>query len=145
MEPKMTKQTNHRSISHIDHIHIYVSDKQLAATWYKQHLGFHVVDELTIWDTQHGPLMLANDSKTVHLALFEVERFAPIKVIAFATSGKGLLAWHQYLSEQNLLKRSVDHQLCWSLYFDDPFGHNHEITTDDVDLVRQALATEPAT
>jgi catechol 2,3-dioxygenase len=128
-----------RMITHIDHIHIYVTDKQVATKWYQQHLGFHPVNELAIWNTQHGPLTLANQSKTVHLALFEVEKFEPIKVIAFATTGEGLLAWHHYLSEQGLLKRSVDHQLSWSLYFDDPFGHNHEITTHDVALVRQSL------
>jgi catechol 2,3-dioxygenase len=131
-----------RLITHIDHIHIYVSDKALAVKWYQQHLGFHVVTELAIWDTKHGPLTLANATETVHLALFEVADFHPIKVIAFATTGEGLLAWHQYLRDQNLLKRSVDHQLSWSLYFDDPFGHNHEITTHDVDVVRSFFANE---
>ncbi|MGX5203428.1 VOC family protein [Aliikangiella sp. IMCC44632] len=54
----------------IDHFHLYVDDKQKAVKWYQQVLGFKVVDSLQFLLPNAGPLTIADESKTIHLALF---------------------------------------------------------------------------
>jgi len=122
-----------------DHIHLYVTDKHIAANWYAENLGFHIVDSLLPWDTANGPLTIEDESKQIHLALFEKERFSPLTAIAFKTNGKDFLAWKKHLESLNILDRCADHQLAWSLYFHDPYGHSHEITTYQVETVNEVL------
>jgi len=129
MPPKLTG---------IDHIHLYVPNKQQAAEWYIKFLGFHIVASLLSWNTDQGPLTIEDQSGQIHLALFQREDYAPSTAIAFKTSGMDFLQWKTYLEENELLQRCSDHSLSWSLYFLDPFRHLHEITTYDVDLVRRA-------
>lgn len=122
----------------IDHIHLYVPNKQEAADWYIEILGFHVVDSLLLWNTEQGPLTIADQSGQIHLALFQRKDFTPSTAIAFKATGMEFLEWKVYLEEHELLQRCADHTLSWSLYFLDPFGHSHEITTYDLDLIDKA-------
>ncbi len=126
--------------SGIDHIHIYVPDRAAAAKWYQQMLGFRVVESLLPWaDNEQGPLTLEDASGRVHLALFKIAEFKPGSALAFGASGEEFLNWKRYLEKHGLLKRLSDHTLAWSLYFEDPYGNQHEITTDQYKQVALKL------
>jgi len=129
MSPKLTG---------IDHIHLYVPNKQKAADWYAKFLGFQIVESLLSWNTDQGPLTIEDQSGQIHLALFQREHYSPSTAIAFKATGEAFLAWKSYLEEHDLLQRCSDHSHSWSLYFTDPFRHMHEITTYDLDVIREA-------
>jgi catechol 2,3-dioxygenase len=116
--------------SGIDHAHVYVKDRQASALWYKEVLGFTPVADLQSWATATGPLTLGNAAGTVHLALFESER-EPDSVIAFGSTGEQFLLWKAHLEARELEIRLANHDLAWSMYFHDPDGNYHEITTYD--------------
>lgn len=127
----------------IDHIHVYVQNRQAAELWYQQVLGLTRVSALAGWADNGGPLTLANASGSIHLALFEREARDCRSTIAFAVSADAFFRWQQHLSQ--LLGQSVeviDHQLSWSLYFRDPDHNPYEITCYQVDAVRAALAQQ---
>jgi len=130
----MTPQLNH-----IDHIHIQVSDRPAAESWYKAVLGLRRKASLESWAVPHGPLMLENESGTVVFALFQRKPQEHDSTIALNVSGQQFLQWCEHLA-QALAKElpHVDHGLAWSIYFDDPDGNPFEITTYDYDFVRSA-------
>jgi catechol 2,3-dioxygenase len=123
----------------IDHVHVYVGNWAEAEEWYGRVLGFRRMQELLAWAVENGPLTLENPEGTVHLALFESDA-GPNSTIAFGASGEEFMAWKSHLEEQSLELRLADHDLAWSLYFHDPFGNYHEITTYDHALVARLLA-----
>lgn len=123
----------------VDHIHLYVTNKEQALAWYQKYLGFEVVEPLRFWDGKNGPLVIEDKSKSVHLALFERQEFEPLTSVAFGSSGEDFIKWKKYFESQGIKLRVADHTVSWSLYFNDPFGHNHEITTNDYQLVTNVL------
>jgi catechol 2,3-dioxygenase len=127
------------NLSGIDHVHVYVRSWQEAEPWYQSVLGFKRLEAFMSWAVDGGPLTLEDASGKVHLALFESDQ-PPTSTIAFGASGEEFLAWRAHLEEQGLELRLADHSLAWSLYFYDPFGNYHEITTYEHDLVRRQLA-----
>ncbi|MEO5687850.1 MAG: VOC family protein [Burkholderiaceae bacterium] len=113
----------------IDHIHLYATNRNKSEQWYADVMGFSRVRELESW-AEEGPLTLTNSSGTVHIALFEAPLQACRSVIALSVGAEEFIAWRQHLVDK--LKRPVeaeDHQLSWSLYFDDPDGNPWEITS----------------
>ena len=124
----------------IDHIHLYVTDRQEAAKWYQETLGFQPIKPTTSSASSYGPLTIIDRSGKVCLALFEQKDYEPLSAIAFSTDAENFLDWKLYLEEKNLLKRISDHKTAWSLYFLDPYGHTHEITTREVDRVRSKIS-----
>ena len=126
----------------IDHVHVYARDREAAATWYKDILGFSVVEEYRFWsEHEYGPLTIQDASETIHLALFKSDDFIPDSVLAFGVNGSEFLKWKAYLEEKDLLKRCSDHSKTWSLYFNDLDGNGLEITTADYDIVAAQLKT----
>ncbi|MGI9288131.1 MAG: VOC family protein [Pseudomonadales bacterium] len=123
----------------IDHVHVYVNNNSEAERWYQTVLGFKRVDELMVWAVDNGPLTLANPQGNVHLALFERDEHPNTSAIAFGASGEEFLAWRTHLESHGLELRLSDHQLAWSLYFSDPYGNLHEITTYEHDYVAKQL------
>ena len=128
-------------INGIDHVHIYVDDRDKAEAWYQTVLGFKRVEALMVWAVENGPLTLENDKGNIHLALFQRDDYVSTSTIAFATDGEGMLAWITHLESHGLELRLADHKLAYSLYFSDPDGNSHEITTYDRDYVVQQLAS----
>ena len=59
------------SLDRIDHIHVYVTDREVSEEWYAEVLGLSRVPELASSASDGGPLTVANEAGTVHLALFE--------------------------------------------------------------------------
>jgi len=124
----------------IDHIHVYVASWGEAEEWYGSVLGFERIDSLMSWAVPGGPLTLGKSGSDIHLALFEREDRPNTSAIAFGASGEEFLAWKEHLESHGLELRVADHKLAWSLYFTDPYGNMHEITTYDIDHVSRQLA-----
>ncbi len=133
MTPKLTG---------IDHIHVYVADRSKAEAWYQEVLGFRRVDALASWATGSGPLTLEDRESNVHLALFERPRAARASTVAFGATGDGFLAWKAHLEKRGMSLRIADHDVAFSLYFDDPDGNLYEITTGEHDRVRAQLGQD---
>ena len=91
-----------------------------------------------VWAVDGGPLTLENAGGSVHLALFESDN-PPTSTIAFGASGEEFLAWKTHLEGCGLELRVADHDLAWSMYFHDPFGNYHEITSYDHSFLRERL------
>ena len=123
----------------IDHVHVYVSDRAASARWYEKVLGFEVAAEFESWATEGGPLTMRDESDTVHIALFQSSK-DPDSVIAFNTDAASFLEWKSHLENHDLEVRFADHELACSLYFHDPDGNYHEITTYDHKDVRNKLS-----
>lgn len=121
----------------IDHVHVYVRSRSEAAAWYAEVLGMRRSAAYSAWaEDPDGPLTIQNEAGNVHLALFETAE-GTTDVIAFGATGAEFLAWQTHLGRHGLELRIVDHELAFSLYFDDPDGNTHEITTYDVEQIRQ--------
>ena len=124
-------------LSGIDHVHVYVANWDEAEEWYQKVLGFKRVEALMAWAVKNGPLTLENPEGNIHLALFERDSHPDTSAIAFGATGEEFLAWKAHLEEQGLKLRIADHKMAYSLYFNDPYGNMHEITTYDHDHVAQ--------
>lgn len=122
-----------------DHIHVYVRDREAAASWYQRVLDFTPIEKLMVWAVDGGPLTLADAGDQIHLALFEQPDHSGSSAIAFRASGEAFLAWKAHLQAHGIELRIADHQLAYSLYFSDPDNNTHEITTYDHQYVRGQL------
>jgi catechol 2,3-dioxygenase len=127
-------------LSGIDHVHVYVGNWPEAEAWYESVLGFKRLPAFEVWAVDGGPLTLEDASGTVHLALFESQN-PPTSTIAFGASGEQFLAWKSHLEQQGLELRVADHDLAWSMYFHDPFGNYHEITSYEHEWIREHITT----
>ncbi len=126
----------------IDHIHVYLSDWADAEKWYGDVLGFRRVKAFDSWAVPGGPLTIESADGSVHLALFERDKPDGYSVIAFGVGADDFLAWKQRLVSKGLKLRITDHELAYSLYFSDPDGNLHEITTCEHEIVRARLNPE---
>jgi glyoxylase I family protein len=139
----------------IDHVELFVPDRQEAASWYKRALGLDIVEECRHWaENPSGPLMISSDDGTTKLALFTgqpqgTRETAGFHRVAFAVDARGFVAFLERLSALQLQDHQgrpvhadavVDHQQAYSIYFADPYGHRLEVTTYDYEAVRAALA-----
>lgn len=127
-------------LSGIDHVHIYVDNWDKAERWYEAVLGFKRVEKFMVWAVKGGPLTLENPEGNIHLAIFEKVDHPDTSAIAFSASGEDFLAWNAHLEDHGLDLRISDHKLAYSLYFSDPWGNLHEITTYDHGSVARRLA-----
>jgi catechol-2,3-dioxygenase len=124
----------------IDHVHVYVSDRVAAEEWYDRVLGLKRMQDLAFWAADGGPLTVANASNTIHLALFEQARQQCRSTVALGAGAEDFLAWRKHL--QSVLEReveAVDHQVAWSLYFQDPDGNPFEITSYEHAIISTRL------
>ena len=124
----------------IDHIHVYVANREKAAQWYKEMLGFRLTEAFAFWaEDPNGPLTIEDASGRIHLALFKRDDFEPSTAIAFGAGGKQFLQWKSLLDKAGILLRCSDHAKSWSLYFYDLDRNMHEITTYQYDYVAARL------
>lgn len=117
----------------IDHIHIFVSDRAAAETWYRAVLGFARISDYAHWAADGGPLTIQDAQGCVHLALFERPPQACRSTVALRVDGAAFRAWKKHLDR--VLPGAVkeeDHEQALSMYFEDPDGNPYEITTYDV-------------
>lgn len=124
----------------VDHIHVFVADRAAAERWYRDVMGLTRVPSLASWAADGGPLTLRDAADTVHLALFERPPQRNRATVALRVDAAGFLAWRAHL-EQPLgrLLKPEDHEVAWSIYFEDPDGNPYEITTYEYAEVRERL------
>lgn len=120
------------SLQRIDHIHVYVANRDAAERWYAEALGLTRIPALAFWAEGGGPLTLADSTDAVHIALFERPAEKCRSTIALAASAPAFLAWREHLAKVLDAPPTLeDHGLSWSLYFSDPDGNPYEITSYD--------------
>jgi catechol 2,3-dioxygenase-like lactoylglutathione lyase family enzyme len=144
------------AVSGIDHIELLVPDRYEAAGWYHKILGLEILAKYKGWsEPLAGPLMLSSDGGMTKLALFhgqpqQAGTPAGIQRIAFRTDGAGFLEFLNRLEtldirnskgERVTRQQTVDHEMAVSIYFCDPWGTRLELTTYDVEAVRETLRT----
>lgn len=142
--------TNGRSIAvfkvlQIDHVELFVPDRYEAARWYERVLGLRIVPECETWAADGGPLMISSDEGSTKLALFEgtpdaSTQAAAFRRVAFRVTGDGFAEFLRRLPDLQLVdsrgrpvahESVVDHQQAYSIYFNDPWTHQLEVTTYD--------------
>jgi catechol 2,3-dioxygenase-like lactoylglutathione lyase family enzyme len=124
-----------QKLKNIDHIHVFVPDRQQALDWYSTILGLEPIKSLLFW-ANGGPLTIGNDDDSIHIALFEGEPNNNQSVIAFNTTGEDFINWHKRIN--NALSCSIevdDHSVSFSIYFNDPYGNPYEITSYDYEIL----------
>jgi catechol-2,3-dioxygenase len=127
-------------LERIDHIHVHVADREVAEHWYAGVLGLSRVPELERWAAGGGPLTIANEAGTIHLALFERKPQPSRSTVAFGVTAAEFVAWRTHLVGALVEPPTVeDHELSWSLYFCDPDGNPYEITTYEYAAVTALL------
>lgn len=126
----------------IDHIHVYVADRQAAERWYAAVLGFTRIKAYEFWAADGGPLTIRNQEGSVHIALFERPPQEGCRsTIALGVNAHEFAAWRAHLTRVLPQAPSVeDHALSVSLYFRDPDGNPYEITTYEYQAAKAALA-----
>jgi catechol 2,3-dioxygenase-like lactoylglutathione lyase family enzyme len=142
------------AVGPIDHVELFVPDRDEAAGWYQRVLGLTIIEPYRQWaDNPHGPLMISSDDGRTKLALFTgqpqgTQQTAGFHRVAFRVDADGFLAFLRRLPSLQLsepqrgtvsVESAVDHQQAFSIYFSDPYGHRLEVTTYDHAAVRAAL------
>ena len=124
-------------LQNIDHIHVFVSDRQKALEWYNNILGLKPSEEVPVLP-EFGPLMIRNNEESINIALFKGMPKNNRAVIAFKVSGEEFINCHNKIND--LLTKNieiVDHDIQFSIYFEDPFGNPYEITSYDYDMLTE--------
>lgn len=133
----------------IDHVELYVPDQYAAAAWYDQVLGLKILPDYEVWASD-GPLMISSDDGGTMLALFKGETtseppHAGFRRVAFRVDGQGFMQFLERLTtvpvydadgEKVTAADVSDHGLSYSIYFSSPYGHRHEVTTYEYDMVK---------
>ncbi|MGI9604045.1 MAG: VOC family protein [Acidimicrobiales bacterium] len=137
----------------LDHVHVMVPDRAVAAAWYAEHLGFEPVEEYDMWATEveFGPLQISADGGRSMLALFEIGEGHPERAqengIAFSVDASTFADFARSLpnaivdpSGRALTADDVvDFDLCWAYNLADPWGNVYELNCYQYDLVRTSL------
>ena len=121
-------------LERIDHIAIAVSDIERSARWYIDVFGF----ERQYDDVWSGyPIFVGKGNAAI--ALFPASRDGTptswsrrsIRVLhfAFRATRKDFLAAQEELKRRGIKFEFQDHEISHSIYFQDPDGHELEITT----------------
>ena len=122
-------------LQNIDHIHVFVSDWQMALDWYNNILGLKPSEEIVVL-SESGPLMIRNNERNINIALFKGKRNDNHTVIAFKVSGEEFINCHNTINPSlTEYLEVVDHDIQFSIYFEDPFGNPYEITSYDYDML----------
>jgi catechol 2,3-dioxygenase-like lactoylglutathione lyase family enzyme len=141
-------------VSQIDHVELFVPDRDEAAKWYEEVLGLTVLRGYEDWAKDpHGPLMISSDDGSTKLALFEGDPRGPatttgFQLVAFRVLGADFIQFLAGLSDVLLTDTGggrltpaavVDHDTAYSIYFNDSYGHQLEITTYEYDVATRLL------
>jgi catechol 2,3-dioxygenase-like lactoylglutathione lyase family enzyme len=140
-------------MGHLDHVHIRVPDREVAAQWYADYLGFETVKKYEFWAKgfDGGPLQISADGGKTMLALFEASDGHPmapqITGVAFSLNVEDFTAFARSLpngidspSGQPLhINDVVDLDMCWAYNFADPWGNNFELNCYEYERVKMDL------
>ena len=137
----------------LDHVHIRVPDRAVAARWYEEHLGFDTVDRFDFWasDVEGGPLQISADGGRTMLALFEASEGHPMipqkTGVAFSVDAETFMSFTRSLpgeianpvGEALAPNDVVDFDLCWAFDLVDPWGNQYELNCYDYDAIKTQL------
>ncbi len=137
----------------LDHVHIRVPNRDEAARWYAEHLGFEPVERFAFWAQgfDGGPLQISADGGKTMLALFEASEGHPMVPqktgVAFSVDAEAFIAFARSLPGEILGVRGkplqvndlVDFDLCWAWDFTDPWGNQYELNCYDYERIRREL------
>lgn len=137
----------------LDHVHIRVPNRDEAAEWYQQHLGFETVADYDFWATgfEGGPLQISADCGKTMLALFEASEGHPmiaqetgvafsVDCDMFATFTRSLPGEIKTPSGQVLVANDmVDYDMCWGFSLADPWGNQYDLDCYEYQKVRAEL------
>ncbi len=144
-------QTPKFRLGRLDHVHIRVPDRAIAAAWYADNLGFEPVDEYEFWanGVDGGPLQISADGGVTSLALFQASGAEPIvpQRVAFSVDAEPFVAFARSLPSEicghdgeALRPDDVrDFDLCWAFDLADPWGHQYELNCYDYQTVESEL------
>ena len=129
-------------------------DRHEAADWYRRVLGLHVVPGFEQWAANpRGPLMIATAGRRHQAGAFRgaaaaIEADRRIHRVAFRVDADGFLAFVRRLDDHPVQDHQgrpvtadavVDHDVAYSIYFCDPYGHHLEVTTYEHEEARTGL------
>ena len=136
----------------LDHMHLVVPDREAAAQWYEDTLGFERVAAYKHWwDIPGAPIHLSADGGTSGVALFQAGEGHELTDgigmgIAFKVPGDQFIEFASALGETIHINAKnghpltansvVDLDLCFSFGFLDPYGHELELNTYDYDATK---------
>lgn len=140
----------------LDHVHIRVPDRTIAAQWYADYLGFEAVEKFEFWAKgfEGGPLQISADGGKTMLALFEASNGQPmaplapqVTGVAFSLDAESFVAFARSLpngidspSGQPLhINDVVDLDMCWAYNFTDPWGNNFELNCYEYERIKVDL------
>lgn len=131
----------------LDHVHVLVADRELAAGWYSRVFSLVEVERSA---DPYGPLTLSGDSGESGLALFTSRVPSdPNRVVALRVDAEEFLHFAERLLELEVRAPSgarlrpedaIDHGDVLSLYLCDPDGNAFELLTREVESARRGLA-----
>ena len=140
-------------IGRLDHVHIRVPDREAAARWYAEHLGFEPVERFEFWAKgfEGGPLQISADGGKTMLALFEATDGHPMipqqTGVAFSLDADAFIAFARSLpgeingpSGQPLeVGDVVDFDMCWAYNMADPWGNQYELNCYEYERIKTEL------
>jgi catechol 2,3-dioxygenase-like lactoylglutathione lyase family enzyme len=145
-------------VGQIDHVELFVPDRYEAAQWYEQVLGLEVCREYQQWADEGGPLHISSDGGKTKLALFEGQlsgsrETADYRRVGFRVGGTEFIEFITRIEDLPVTDVGreedrddiVDHDLAFSIYFQDPYGNCFEVTTYDYETVATALKSDQTT
>jgi len=137
----------------LNHVHVVVPDRDAAARWYQEEMGFEPVAAYAAWARiEGGPLHLSADGGRTGIALFATGGgHGPTtleKGVAFSVDAAQFVAFARRLGSSGvrdvagrpLAKEAViDFDLCYAYDFLDPWGNRFELNCFDVATVKRDL------
>ena len=126
----------------IDHIHVFVSDRQEALDWYNNIFGLQPSEKI-ISLPQSGPIIIRNDEDSINIAIFKGEPQGNRSVIAFSVTGEEFINFYNTIRHSlNDNLKAVDHSSQFSIYFEDPYGNPYEVTSYDYEMLYNHYNTD---
>jgi catechol 2,3-dioxygenase-like lactoylglutathione lyase family enzyme len=137
----------------LDHVHIRVPDRDEAARWYAEHLGFEPVEAFDFWANgfEGGPLQISADGGRTTLALFEAGTGHPMVTqqtgVAFTVDADSFMMFARSLPNgidspsggPLVVSDLVDYDLCWAFDLADPWGNLYELNCYEYERVKGEL------
>jgi catechol 2,3-dioxygenase-like lactoylglutathione lyase family enzyme len=154
VESERTDMSNQRwRLGRLDHVHIRVPNREAAARWYAEHLGFEPVHRFDFWAKgfEGAPLQISADGGKTILALFEASDGHPMIAqqtgVAFSVDADAFIAFAHSLpgeikgSSGQLLGIGdvVDFDICWAYDLADPWGNRYELNCYEYERVKTEL------
>ena len=137
----------------LDHVHIRVPDREKAARWYAEHLGFEPVERFDFWAKgfEGGPLQISADGGQTALALFETSEGHPMipqkTGVAFSVDADSFMDFarslpceiHDPSGRPLEIGDIVDFDMCWAFNLTDPWGNQYELNCYDYERIKTEL------